>query len=147
MSWSAQALRYSSRSGSRDFIISPDPAVGPGSGPGAGGRPAAAGDVLIVAALPDPLGPDPGRESVTVMNTTASSLDLTGWAITDGAGSCRELSGALSAGGGSIGDDDRGPTGQLRRHPGPGGRAGRVVDQLAYQANQVRPGRTICFGR
>ena len=24
---------------------------------------------------------------------------------------------------------------------------GRVIDQVAYQANQVRPGRTICFGR
>src|SRR5829696_2372553 len=65
------AFRYSSARSVRpeDFIISPDPA--PPSAP-TGRRPFAAGDVLIVAALPDPTGADLGRETVTILNTTDS---------------------------------------------------------------------------
>ena len=48
-------------------------------------RPALAGEVLIVAALPDPVGADRGHELVTLLNTTAASIDLGRL----GAGRCR----------------------------------------------------------
>ncbi|MDQ3932232.1 MAG: hypothetical protein M3252_05280 [Actinomycetota bacterium] len=51
------------------FIIEPDPPP-PGGNVGGGSRPSA-GDVLLVAALPDPTGTDDERESVIVLNTTA----------------------------------------------------------------------------
>lgn len=59
-----------------DFIISPDPAS---PGAEAGARPSAVGDVLIIAALPDPAGADTDRETVTVLNTTAAPVDPAGW--------------------------------------------------------------------
>jgi hypothetical protein len=67
-----------------DFIIRPDPAaVAVGPRPA---RPAASAEVLIVAALPDPAGPDAGAESVTLLNTSPAAVDLTGWALLDAAG-------------------------------------------------------------
>ena len=67
-----------------DFIIRPDPAPGgPGPQPA---RPRWPRDVLIVAALPDPAGPDRGDESVTLLNTSAAAVDLAGWALADAAG-------------------------------------------------------------
>jgi hypothetical protein len=60
-----------------DFIISPDPpAGGAGTGPGR-----VAGDVLIVAALPDPVGVDRGNELVTLLNTSParSTSPAGGW--------------------------------------------------------------------
>ena len=41
------------------------------------------GRVQIVAALLNPPGDDPGREQVTLINTTPASIDLMGWAIAD----------------------------------------------------------------
>ena len=78
-----------------DFIISPDPAP-----PGAttGPRLVAAGDVLIVAALPDPIGVDRGNELVTLVNTTAAPVDLTGWALVDAAGGRQALTGTTAGG-------------------------------------------------
>jgi len=129
-----------------DFIITPDPAAGP-VGQGSPPRPSAVGDVLIVAALPDPVGVDAGRETVTVLNTTAASVDLTGWMIADRVGSRLALSGAVAAGAalsvpaGSVQLGNTGDTLSIID------KQGRVVDQVSYQANQVRAGRTICFGR
>jgi hypothetical protein len=65
-----------------DFIISPNP---PAGGGGTGPRQVRAGEVLIVAALPDPMGTDPGHELVTLLNTTAAGFDLTGWEQVDAA--------------------------------------------------------------
>jgi uncharacterized protein YukJ len=39
--------------------------------------------VRIVAALVNPIGPAPERETVTLLNTTPQAVDLTGWAIAD----------------------------------------------------------------
>lgn len=129
-----------------DFIIEPDPApIGSSDG---GARPSAVGDVLIVAALPDPVGTDAGRESVTLLNSTAAAVDLTGWAIADAAGSRQILSNVLAGGavlqmqldaGVQLGN--RGDTVVLMDGQG------RVIDQVAYTGNQVRSGYTICFGR
>lgn len=122
-----------------DFIISPDPAP-------AGGT--AVGDILVVAALPDPQGTDVGRESVTLVNTTAGAVDLAGWALADAAGGRQTLSGVLSGGAalqfqlaGAVRLGNRGDTIELTDSQG------QVIDRVAYRFDQVRAGRTICFGR
>jgi Lamin Tail Domain len=130
-----------------DFIIDPDPAP-PGAGPPPQPPAVAVADVLIIAALPDPAGVDPGSESVTLLNTTAAAVDLTGWAITDTAGGRQPLTGTLQAG--ATQRIQLTPAVQLSnqgdsiRITDPQGRA---IDQVAYQPNQVRPGRTIAFNR
>ena len=128
-----------------DFVITPDPPP-----PGAPTRPPliTAGDVLILAALPDPAGADRGHESVTVLNTTAAPVDLTGWALADAAGGRHHLTGTIDAGaalpvhtGGAVQLGNRGDAIILLDSNG------NTVDQVTYQADQVRTGRTICFGR
>src|SRR5512139_244461 len=128
-----------------EFIISPDPAP-----PGATTAPHhfAAGDVVVVAALPDPEGPDRGHELVTLLNTTAVPIDLTGWGLVDAAGGRKVLAGTI-AGGAVTQVEVDGPV-QL----GNGGdsvvllsSSGESIDQVTYAKNQVRTGRTICFGR
>ncbi len=51
------------------------------------------GRVRIVAALVNPTGHDPGRESVTLVNVTPDPIDLDGWAIADKNKKQSELSG------------------------------------------------------
>ena len=128
-----------------DFIISPDPPVGGGgTGPGQ----VAVGDVLIVAALPFPAGVDGGQELVTLVNTTAASIDLTGWGLVEATGGRQELSGAIIGGGvvqvtasGSLQLGNQGDTVVLVDP------SGAWIDQVSYKADRVRHGRTICFGR
>src|SRR5215211_415294 len=128
-----------------DFIISPDPAP-----PGAptGPRLAVAAEVLIVAALPDPVGVDSGNELITLVNTAASAIDLTGWGLIDAAGGRQDLTGTIA--GGAVTQVAVDGTIQL------GNRSdaimlidanGRTIDQVAYKADILRAGRTICFGR
>ncbi len=128
-----------------DFIISPDPAP-----PGTPTDPpaVATGDVLVVAALPDPVGVDRGHELVTLLNTTPSAIDLSGWSLVDAAGGRMSLSGTIGGAGvaqlnagAAISLGNQGDT-LLLVDP-----AGTTVDTVAYQAGEVRPGRTICFGR
>jgi lamin tail-like protein len=130
-----------------DFIISPDPPAGGGGG-GTGPGKVAAGEVLIVAALLDPVGTDRGHELVTLVNTTAAEIDLAGWELADAAGGRQQLSGPLAAGGvvqvtaeGGLQLGNQGDTIVL---VDPGGGS---IDQVAYKADRVRSGRTICFGR
>lgn len=79
----------------------------PGSQPcrGAGAPPPpppppgqASGDVRIIAALVNPRGEDPGLETVTLLNTGAADVDLSGWVIEDRQSKRDILSGALAAG-------------------------------------------------
>jgi endonuclease YncB( thermonuclease family) len=128
-----------------DFIISPDPLPGGGS---TGPRQVGAGDVLIVAALPDPVGTDRGHELVTLLNTTAAALDLTGWRLVDAAGGRQNLTGTVAAGAvvqvtaqGALQLGNQGDT--IILVDGSGG----SIDQVTYKADRVRLGRTICFGR
>lgn len=53
---------------------------GPGPGPEPGRREYA---IRIVAALVNPAGPAPERETVTLINAGAQDLDLAGWALAD----------------------------------------------------------------
>jgi len=128
-----------------DFIISPDPAP-----PGAPTRPQAttAGDIRIVAALPDPVGIDRGHELVTLINTSATDIDLTGWSLADTAIGRMRLSGAIAGGAvlqltlnGAVSLGNRGD-GIVLVDP-----SGTSIDQVSYKAEEVRAGRTICFGR
>jgi len=129
-----------------DFIIGPDPA--PGGGGGTGGTAVSAGDVLIVAALPDPAGADAGAETVTLLNVSGTAVTLNQWAIADAAGGREALQGQLAAGdavrvklSNGVQLSNRGDT--LRLVDG----GGAIIDQVAYQGTQVHTGRTITFPR
>lgn len=127
-----------------NVIISPDPAF---VGPRRPLQPVAAGIVLIVAALPDPVGADSGIESVTLLNVSPNAVDLDNWAISDASGARQRLRGTLASGEAvRIGLDtvqlnNAGDTIRVQDA------SGHVVDQVAYTGNDVRLGRTICFGR
>ena len=82
---------------SERFIIEPDAAPSGGAVGGAG-RPSAVGDVLIMAALPDPIGADAGQETVSLLNATAAAVDLAGWALAGARGQRESLGGILGAG-------------------------------------------------
>jgi len=126
------------------FIITPDPPVA-----GTTVNPTtASGAVLIVAALPNPIGADRGHEAVTVLNTTAAAVALDGWGLSDSGGGRHGLGGTLDAGGvlqvtvdAALQLGNRGDTIVLTDA------VGRTVDTVSYKADAVREGRTICFGR
>ncbi len=106
------------------------------------------GGLLVVAALTDPVGADRGHELVTLVNTTASTVELAGWTLADAAGGRQNLIGTLPAGGvlqltagGAVQLGNQGDSLVLIDL------SGATVDQVAYTAKQVRAGRTICFGR
>ena len=117
-------------------------------GTNTGPHPHAAGDIVILAALPNPAGVDRGHETVTLINTTNSSIDLTGWHLADAAGGTHDLTGSLAGGavsqvtlsnGLSLGN--KGDT--LILSDADSG----TIDTVTYTAGTVHPGRTICFGR
>jgi uncharacterized protein YukJ len=65
-----------------------------GTGPEPGG-----GSVRIVAALVNPVGPDPEPENVTLINVSPGPVDLAGWRLVDRLGhACPLPPGALAAG-------------------------------------------------
>jgi lamin tail-like protein len=128
-----------------DFIISPDP-VTPSTGPTM--PPPAIAGVLLIAALPDPTGTDTGGESITLLNTSPSAIDLDDWQLSDAAGARQTLSGQLQGGAtmrialqAPIRLGNRGDTISLINAQG------STVDHIAYQASQVRAGRTIALRR
>lgn len=125
------------------FIISPDPAPAGGST-----EPPriAMGDLRILALLPNPIGVDNGRETVTLLNTLPASIDLTDWAVTDAAGGRMTLGGSIAGGGvvqivldQAVQLSNQGDT-LVLINPG-----GETIDQVTYQVGQVTPGRTIPF--
>ncbi len=127
-----------------DLIILPDPQVNPTPAPH---PPSVARDALrIIAALPNPEGHDTGKESVTLLNTSATTLALEGWQLSNG-DKHQTLEGNMEAGatlriplaspltltntGGNI----------LLRTP-----EGIVVHQVTYTASQTRKaGWTLAF--
>ena len=125
-----------------DFIIDPDPAP-----PGAPVEPSRmnAGDLLILAALPNPAGTDRGHEVLTLLNATAGVVDLTGWSVHDAGGGIGKLGGTLAAGavlqvtaeGIQLGNE-----GDTLTLIDP---TGRPIDRVSYTAAQVKQGRTIAF--
>jgi hypothetical protein len=53
--------------------------------------------VRIVGALVNPIGPAPGPETITLVNTSPEPVGLTGWTIADGAKTKHSLTGTLAA--------------------------------------------------
>jgi Lamin Tail Domain len=103
--------------------------------------------VRIRALLPNPEGPDEGREQVTLGNGTASAVDLAGWLLRDRAGNRFALEGmipareqltitmrAFSMPLNNSGDDVSlvDPQGQVRHH-------------VSYTAPQAQPGQVVTF--
>jgi endonuclease YncB( thermonuclease family) len=128
-----------------DFVIDPDPA--PPGGPTSSHT--STGAVVVVAALPDPVGDDRGHETVTLINTTTGTVTLDDWALhTTGGATPHRLKGSLPAGAvaqvtldGVVRLGQRGDTITLTDADG------TAVDRVSYKAGEVHTGRTICFGR
>jgi uncharacterized protein YukJ len=80
----------------------------PGTGGGVpddgGGNPIGPGNdpdyqVRIIAAMVNPIGPAPEAETVTLLNTTAQMVDLTGWKLMDKQKNRMPLTGSIPQGG------------------------------------------------
>lgn len=81
-------------------IILPDDAnvVFPMPAPPPPPPPFVRGTVRIIAALANPVGPEAGHESVTLLNTAPEAVALDGWVLRDRANGREPLSGTLDAG-------------------------------------------------
>jgi uncharacterized protein YukJ len=66
--------------------------------PGGGSPTANDGIIRIVAALVNPVGDDVGRETVTLLNTSPSPIDLSGWNLADRLKNKQALTGSIGAG-------------------------------------------------
>ena len=104
--------------------------------------------MVILAALPDPTRGRRGHETVTLIKTTASEIDLTGWHLADAAGGTHALTGTLTGGavtqialGGGLALGSKGDTLILSDADG------ATIDTVTYTVGHVHPGRSICSGR
>ncbi len=117
-----------------DFVFADEPPPGP------------LPTVRIRAVLPDPTGPDTGKESVTIENPSDALINLAGWRLLDLANNEFVLSGAIPAYGKLVvvmatfsmplnqsGDTIRLMHGQTHVH------------QVTYTASQVVEGQEITF--
>ncbi len=109
-------------------------------------------EVVIVAALVNATGRDEGAETVTIINTAASPVDLTGWQIRD-----RQVQESNGAGNALTGTLDAGSCRRIAVAPpvrfGNGGddivlvdASGNVIHRVTYTADQgQRAGVTVVF--
>lgn len=112
------------------------------------GGPARQSGVRIVAMLPDPPGPDTGRERIDLHNFGPGPIDLDGWALVDISGKRLALSGILRAGetrrvrlpAGTITLDDWGDEVLLVDAQG------QVPHRAAYTSDDVKYGALVPFG-
>lgn len=81
--WVAAFFAFQSQAFHTDDRTGAPIAAQTGVEPVSGGEPAVHADMRIIAALVNPPGEDPGKETVTLINTTANPIDLDGWAISD----------------------------------------------------------------
>jgi endonuclease YncB( thermonuclease family) len=128
------------------FVPEPVPAPGPAPAP----QPVR-GAVRLVAALPNPIGTEKGHETVTLINTGAAAVDLTGWQVRD-----RQLQAAAKPGTGLSGTLAPGETLRVPLQP-PVTLAnsgddlflldgsGTLVDQASYTRTEAGPGVTVLF--
>ena len=149
--WVAIFLAFQSQAWHTDDQTGPalqgpqGPEPGPGHGPGPDWAEHA---IRIVAALPNPAGPAPERETVTLINAGAQDLDLTGWALADRLGQRMPLDPATLPAGETVRIVLRPPV-QLGNRGGlvtlldP---AGLKADGVAYTQEQAScEGQTIVF--
>lgn len=119
--------------------------------PGTGGQPGPGEPdrlVRIVAALVNPIGPAPEAETITLLNTTAAPIDLTGWTVADRDQHVFALPGGPLAAGETV----RIPLGPPVALGNRGGLvtlldpAGLKVDGVAYTGDAAaEEGRTLVF--
>jgi uncharacterized protein YukJ len=82
--WVGVFLAFQSQAWHTDDVTGNALATVPPPGPGPQPSPGVPdGTVRVVAALVNPVGPAPEAETVTLLNTTANPVDLTGWKIVD----------------------------------------------------------------
>jgi uncharacterized protein YukJ len=103
--------------------------------------------VRIVSALVNPLGPSPEQETVTLLNASPESIDLTGWKIADRLKKIYTLSGVIGPGATLVVNLPRevqlGNKGGIITLLNP---KGLKVDGVSYTAKQAqREGWTIVF--
>lgn len=104
-------------------------------------------DLVIVAALPDPVGTDRGKETVTLRNRGGEDASLDGWKLRDRVGQTETISGNVAGGSDIViklsgaklmlnntGDDI------LLINP-----AGSVVHRVSYSAADVTAGQVVKF--
>lgn len=145
--WVAIFLAFQSQAWHTDDTTghakSPAPAPGPTPGPVEPDR-----AVRIVAALVNPAGPAPEQETVTLINTTADDIDLSGWSLADRLKRRMPLDHVTLAAGEAVRVAVRPPV-QLGNDGGLLSlldRAGSKVDGIAYTRAQAREeGVTIVF--
>lgn len=144
--WIAVFLKFQSQGWHSDDVtghrIDADP-----SPPGPAPPPAQMQSIVrIVAALVDPVGSEPGKETVTLLNTSPRPVDLSGWSIANRAKQKHSLNGSL-------------PPGEVKMITLPksvalgnqGGiitllnREGLKIDGVAYTKTQIREGWTLVF--
>lgn len=127
------------------------PAANGNGGTTGGGEipPVKAGQVRIIAALINPEGHDPGKETVTLINTGTTSLPLDEWRIEDRNGKSHRISGAMIGAGETVRVPLDPPSAQLSNQ---GGRitlidrGGNTIHTVTYSKGQVKSqGETVLF--
>lgn len=107
------------------------------------------GEVRIVAALVNPLGDDPGKETVTLINMGASALVLSGWSLVDKMHSRFQIPETTLGGGMGVTVTLPKNSTQLSNKGGEItllDRDGRPVHRVSYSKAQAdRQGETIVF--
>ncbi|MBC7870009.1 MAG: DUF2278 family protein, partial [Chitinophagaceae bacterium] len=100
--WVAIFLKFQSQAWHTDDVTGhtiPSPVTGPTPTPTPipGGQPGEPDGVIrIVAAMVNPIGGQPERETVTILNTSPDEIDLSGWALADKAKRKHGLSGKIA---------------------------------------------------
>ena len=95
------AMKTSETFGSDHFAVSTRflfSGTAPGPGGGGGGTGPITSTIRIAGLLPNPMGPDPGNEKVRLRNTGTSTIDLTGWKLSDEASHIVDLTGPIASG-------------------------------------------------
>jgi hypothetical protein len=108
-----------------------------------------AGDLRIVAALPNPVGGDAGNETVTLLNTRSEPIDLAGYRLQDDEpGSGMALHGVVAGGetvrirlDASVRLSNRGDTLRLVSPDNV------ALDEVSYTRSQAASGQSLAFGR
>jgi uncharacterized protein YukJ len=115
---------------------------------GAEPLPRVTADLKIVAALVNPAGEDPSKETVTVLNTSANTIDLKGWSLADRLKRKMPLTGLLESGNSRLvqlsgKDMQLGNDGGMITLLNP---QGLKVDGVSYtRSDAAKQGQTIVF--
>lgn len=97
--WVAIFLAFQSQAWHTDDRTGHTSSDVPTPGPGPNPSPTEPDHIVrIVGALVNPIGPSPEQETVTLLNTSPESIDLTGWKIADRQKKTCILSGAIAPG-------------------------------------------------